>query len=309
MKILIELPTWLGDTVMATPAIENLINHFSSSEVSFIGPSSSIELLKYHPKVSNFLVLNKKYYSLLHTAGKIGKFDNFFSFRKSLRSSAFKLFVNSSQKYQFNKSKYPNTHLVEKYNNFINASINENYVPGKLLIHKKNLSNIEKSSQILGINPGASYGSSKQWYPEKFAQVIIELSEQYETIIFGSLAEVNFVNEIEGMLIKEGIVNYRNLAGKTSISELVDFISKLDLFITGDSGPMHIAASFQIPTVSIFGSTKDQETSQWQNQNSKIAKKNLSCQPCMKRKCPLLHHNCMKMIESKDIISLVEIIN
>ena len=64
MKILIELPTWLGDTVMATPAIENLINHFSSSEVSFIGPSSSIELLKYHPKVSNFLVLNKKYYSL-----------------------------------------------------------------------------------------------------------------------------------------------------------------------------------------------------------------------------------------------------
>ena len=93
------------------------------------------------------------------------------------------------------------------------------------------------------------------------------------------------------------------------ISELVDFISKLDLFITGDSGPMHIAASFQIPTVSIFGSTKDQETSQWQNQNSKIAKKNLPCQPCMKRKCPLLHHNCMKMIESKDIISLVEIIN
>ena len=72
---------------------------------------------------------------------------------------------------------------------------------------------------------------------------------------------------------------------------------------------MHIAASFQIPTVAIFGSTRDQETSQWQNQHSKIAKKNLSCQPCMKRTCPLLHHNCMKMIESKDIISIVETIN
>ena len=99
------------------------------------------------------------------------------------------------------------------------------------------------------------------------------------------------------------------MSNKTSISELASQIKGLDLFITGDSGPMHIAASFQIPTVAIFGSTRHQETSQWQNQHSKIAKKNLSCQPCMKRTCPLLHHNCMKMIGSNDILSLVETIN
>ena len=83
-------------------------------------------------------------------------------------------------------------------------------------------------------------------------------------------------------------------------------ISKLDLFITGDSGPMHIAASFQIPTIAIFGPTNHNETSQWKNQKSRIVKKDLACQPCMKRRCPLLHHNCMETIEVNDVLKAFE---
>ena len=58
MKILIELPTWLGDTVMATPAIENLLNYYDESEVTLIGSFISIELLKNHPKVKKTQVLD-----------------------------------------------------------------------------------------------------------------------------------------------------------------------------------------------------------------------------------------------------------
>ena len=65
------------------------------------------------------------------------------------------------------------------------------------------------------------------------------------------------------MLITKGVTNYKNLVGNTNIQELINIISSLDLFITGDSGPMHIAASFQVPTVAIFGPTNDDETSQW----------------------------------------------
>ena len=86
------------------------------------------------------------------------------------------------------------------------------------------------------------------------------------------------------------------------IDELINQIANLDLFITGDSGPMHLAAAFQIPTVAIFGSTNDKETSQWMNENSMIVKKNLECQPCMKRECPLKHHNCMKQIKAGDVL-------
>ena len=88
--------------------------------------------------------------------------------------------------------------------------------------------------------------------------------------------------------------------------ELANQISSLDLFITGDSGPMHLAASFQVPTVTIFGPTRDKETSQWMNQKSIIVKKNLDCQPCMKRTCPLKHHKCMKQIKAKDVLNAIE---
>ena len=52
MKLLIELPTWLGDAVMATPAIENIIHHYPSSEISLIGSNDSLKVLKHHPKVN-----------------------------------------------------------------------------------------------------------------------------------------------------------------------------------------------------------------------------------------------------------------
>ena len=100
--------------------------------------------------------------------------------------------------------------------------------------------------------------------------------------------------------------NYKNLAGYTTITELINKISSLDLFITGDSGPMHIAAAFQIPTVAIFGPTKDKETSQWMNNKSIIVKKNLNCQPCMKRTCPLQHHDCMNLIKAVDVLNTVD---
>ena len=93
-----------------------------------------------------------------------------------------------------------------------------------------------------------------------------------------------------------------------SISELINHISNLDLFITGDSGPMHLAASFQIPTIAIFGPTKYDETSQWMNDNSIVVKKNLDCQPCMKRTCPLKHHNCMKLIKAQEVIDSIPLV-
>ena len=83
MKILIELPTWLGDTVMATPAIENIINYYHEPEITVVGSFTSIELINNHPKVVKAEVLNRKYIYLLKVARNLGKFDVFFSFRNS----------------------------------------------------------------------------------------------------------------------------------------------------------------------------------------------------------------------------------
>jgi heptosyltransferase-2 len=236
----------------------------------------------------------------------LGDFDVFFSFRSSIRSKFLKFLISADSKYQFDKNKYTNCHQVKKYNNFINDSLNINSNPRKLKLYKHNQSSDVAQKPILGINPGASYGSAKRWYPKEFAKVASELSSQYDIVIFGGPSEKDIAMDIEKSLIEKDINNYQNLVANTTIPELIDHISKLDLFITGDSGPMHVAAAFQVPTVAIFGPTKDDETSQWMNDKSIIVKQNLDCQPCMKRTCPLQHHNCMNLIKATDVLSAVK---
>ena len=303
MKILIELPTWLGDAVMATPAIENLANFYNDVEITFIGSFVSIEALKNHPKAIKTFVLDKKYTSLYKISRDLGNFDAFFSFRSSIRSKFLKFLISAKKKYQFDKNKYQNRHQVEKYNDFVNDSLSIDSTAKKLQIYGYN--NVKSKKKILGINPGASYGSAKRWYPQEFAKVASELSSEYDIVIFGGPSETDIAGDIEQALINSDIRNYKNLAGNTTITELLDQISHLDFFITGDSGPMHVAAAFQVPTIAIFGPTKDKETSQWMNKKGIIVKSNIDCQPCMERTCPLRHHNCMRLIKAQNVLDVI----
>ena len=308
MKILIELPTWLGDTVMATPAIENIASHFKDVQIILVGSQVSIEALENNPKVVKTIFLEKTYHNFYQIVRNYGDFDLFFSFRHSFRSKLMKLFVKATKKYQIKKKAYIKGHQVEKYNHFINDSLNIKTSPGKMVLRPL-ITNHKGKNKLLGINPGASYGSAKRWSPVKFAKVAIGLSNHFDLVIFGGSDEQDIAQDIERCLIEKGISNYKNLAAKTSIKDLISQISMLDLFITGDSGPMHIAAALQVPTVAIFGPTKPLETSQWMNEDNVIVKKNLDCQPCMKRTCPLVHQNCMKLIEVSEVLNAVDLIN
>ena len=301
MKLLIELPTWLGDAVMATPAIENIISHFKNVEITLIGSLVSVEALQNHPRVIQTYFVDKRFSNFYKTLSDLDEFDLFFSFRGSLRAKLFKLFVSSKVKNQYSKDKYKRGHQVEKYNNFINDSLGIDSKPGRLIVHSKGQKKINKN-RILGINPGAAFGNAKQWYPENFAKVALGLSTEYDIIIFGGPQDYDIAQDIESYLIEMGVVNYLNLATKLSVTQLISQIENLDLLVTCDSGPMHIAAALNIPTVATFGPTKVKETSQWMNEKSIVVKKNFECQPCMKKTCPLKHHNCMKLIDESDIL-------
>ena len=80
--------------------------------------------------------------------------------------------------------------------------------------------------------------------PEEFAKVASELSDRYDIVIFGGPSEVDIAFDIEKSLLEKGVKNYKNLAGKTTIPELMSRISNLDLFITGDSGPNACGGGF-----------------------------------------------------------------
>ena len=99
---------------MATPAIENIINHYSDIEITIIGPFSSIEIVKNNPKVVKTIALDSKIKSLFIPYTKLGFFDVYFTFRGLIRAKLLKFTVKAKKKYQFNHEKYPNRQQVEK---------------------------------------------------------------------------------------------------------------------------------------------------------------------------------------------------
>jgi len=315
VKILVILPNWLGDAVMATPAIEALCAVYPEAELTLVGSFVSIEALKYHPQcIRHYVDETKKrgnrLVNTLRFAKELGKHDLAITFRNQLHSSLLlswtKTPITAGRKSWHSKlflthaiKPFHPSHLVEQY-----RDIAQSLSPSPLIIQnlKLHIPAHPYKRPTLGINPGATYGSAKRWYPENFAEVARALSERFDIILFGGPNEVGMANDIESRL--KGI-NITNLAGKTSIQELCSFIGGLDLFITNDSGPMHVAAAYQVPTVAIFGPTRHTETSQWMNEKSVIVRHDMICAPCMKRECPLGHHECMKSITSSEVIEAV----
>ena len=312
MKLFIEIPNWLGDAVMATPAIENLINYAKFDEIIILGSETSIEIFKYHPKITKRLINNSKksffrYWQLFKLAKSIGRVDIAISFRQSSSSKILMFFISAKKKCQY-KRLQNNLHLVQSYNDFINRCLDIDTKPASLKIYlSQYLTKNDTLRPIVGINAGATYGSAKRWDEIKFANVAYYLSKFFDIIIFGGPNEVDIAKKIENRLNELKVKNFINLAGKTDIESLINYISKLSLFITNDSGPMHIAAAFDIPTVAIFGPTNDKETSPY-SQKAIIVKKEFDCSPCMKRECPLsdkLYHQCMKAIDEADVLDKV----
>lgn len=320
MKILIILPNWLGDALMATPAIEFLSSFYPDARFTFVGSFVSIEALKHHPKCENSYIDKTKesgnrFLNTYKFAKKLGQFDLAVSFRNQFHASLLLRWTDTiiccaraSWHSQLLLSHTPRIsteqHLVLQYLKIATCNIDEKPLDApslKLYIPKHPF-----DKPTLGINAGATYGSAKRWYPERFAKVAAAYSQRFDIVIFGGPNEVEMAKDIEDELIHLHVKNYTNLAGKTSIQELCSYIGGCSLFVTNDSGPMHVAAAYQVPTVAIFGPTRYKETSQWKNARSRIVRHEMDCSPCMKRECPLGHHNCMKEITADEVIDAVK---
>ncbi len=312
MKLLIILPNWLGDALMATPAIEALCKVYPDATLTLVGSYVSLEALKHHPQCTRAYVDETKkggnrFLNTYRFAKLLGVHDMGITFRNQLHSSL--LLRLSGTRITAARSSWhsrallshpvkPNrpAHLVEQYLDIAQALSPKPLETGPLCLH---IQPRHYERPTLGINPGATYGSAKRWYPEKFAEVARTFSDRYDIVIFGGPNETQMAGDIETRL---GGINVTNLAGKTTVNELCAMIGGLDLFITNDSGPMHVAAAYGVPTVAVFGPTRHLETSQWKNEKSVIVRHEMECSPCMKRECPLGHHECMKSITAAEVI-------
>jgi heptosyltransferase-2 len=157
---------------------------------------------------------------------------------------------------------------------------------------------IGKGDFVLGINPGATYGSAKRWYPDRFAAVARSLADAWgaKVVITGGPGEIAIAADIERDLAGRCL----NMAGQTTIRELMALIKRCNFFITNDSGPMHLAAAFDVPLVAIFGST-DHATTYPLSNRAMVVRESVECAPCMKRECPT-DHVCMKAVTPETVV-------
>lgn len=149
----------------------------------------------------------------------------------------------------------------------------------------------------IGLNPGAAYGTAKQWLPSRFAVAGDRLARATgaRVAIVGSAAERPLAESIAASMRETP----KNLCGETSLTDLVGVLARLRLLVTNDSGPMHVAAALDVPTVAVFGSTDWRETAP-RSTRHRLVRADVDCAPCLLRECPI-DHRCMTRVGIEDV--------
>jgi heptosyltransferase-2 len=157
---------------------------------------------------------------------------------------------------------------------------------------------------VLGLCPGAEYGSAKRWPEEHYAEVAKwALGSGYEVWLFGSGKDA---------VITQAINRHTNnrcldLGGKTSLGEVIDLMSLTAAVVSNDSGLMHLAAALDKQLVAIYGSSDPNHTPPMSD-NAAILYLGLECSPCFKRECPLGHLRCLRDISPENVFEHLQIL-
>lgn len=331
------MPNWIGDAVMATPALSALKEVFPSAEITVLIKPWASPVIKNHPAVSRVMEYKPdspaaplKRLRLVWEIRK-NRFDSGILFTNSFDSAlTFKAagipvicgYSTDARGMLLHQSfPVPETrgkrHEVYYYMELVRmiaekaakpfsaCTFNENRpslvinpdrdaslktveLPGAIPAEKQG------STFLIGFNPGAAYGPAKCWPVEKFrilAKKIFLHMPGSRILIFGTDKE-----KAVGVRICEGMEDRCvNLTGKTTLSEVIALIKRLDLLVTNDSGLMHVGAGLGTPLVAIFGSTNPVTTGPWSDKSA-VVRIPMECSPCLERRCPKSSFDCMNNI-------------
>ena len=156
---------------------------------------------------------------------------------------------------------------------------------------------VETPRPLVALCPGSINSRAKRWPTERYAALADRLIDELdaEVLLVGSTAEAEVSLEVARQMRKQPVV----LAGKTDLAELVGVLSQVDLLVTNDTGPAHIASALSRPTIVIFGPTNPLTTRPF-SPFGEIVREPPDCAPCMLRDCPI-DHRCMTAISPDDI--------
>lgn len=328
MRILIRGTNWIGDSVMAIPAMRRLRLSFPDARIAlhtrrwaegiFRDADFLDEIIAYDP-------VSSKIRSVLDQSGvlKEGNFDVAIIFPNSFESAFAARLAGIPRRFGYQTDgrgflltdpigvpAWKNErHESNYYLNIIEAvemailgkTINEQNIPTRLDISEGRRTEafellrsfaIDTTKPTIGFGAGSTNSMAKRWPAANFANLADTLATELKAsiVLFGSATEQDVADELNKIANAELV----DLTGKTDLSQATALLSVLDLFISNDMGLAHISGAVGTPTLTIFGPTNEITTSPL-GENVEIVRENVECSPCMLRECPI-DHRCMTRI-------------
>ncbi|MBN1273689.1 MAG: lipopolysaccharide heptosyltransferase II [Candidatus Aminicenantes bacterium] len=324
MKIVVRTPNWIGDSILCIPALKCLQKNHPEAEIWLAADRWVQGLFRSFDFVKGFVPIPEsgsiKSYRSAAKKLKTYLFDAGLLFPNSFSSALLFFLAGIPHRWGFNrdgrgflltqsvkKNSIGEIHQAEYYLSLLRLLGMKIYTEELSLPlssdEKKEAResllklNVDFSRPLIFLNPGAYYGSAKRWPVSRFAELasLLQKNHKGNIIITGSAEEIPLSEKIASSMDLKPII----LSGRTTIRQLSAFISQADVFVTNDSGPMHIANAFKIPVVAVFGPTDPKITGPLQDP-SKVLFKQAACWPCFYRDCPF-DHRCMMSISPEEV--------
>lgn len=306
MSIVILAPNWLGDSIMALPAIRDVRRHFHDRELTIAARPSVAPVFRAVPGIDRTVVLERgKEASQLNAEVGILLPNSFRSAwvlkragvreRWGYRSDFRGLLLTKAVRAPRGKVSFP-----EYYSNLVRGLGIETgplhaglelpervRAAGRALLDDNGWS----GEPLVGIAPGAAFGHAKRWAPKRFADLTKRLSrEGARCVLLGRREDRDSVADVVGI----------DLVGRTDLTMLMGVVAQCRAFVANDSGALHLAAALGVPAVGIYGPT-DERYSRPITPSAETADRVVTlsepvfCRPCFMAECPI-DHRCMKRI-------------
>jgi heptosyltransferase-2 len=330
MKILVRVPNWIGDSILALPAIESIKRNFPQAPLWIVAQDWVKDLFTANGLAEGIIRLPRAqgWKSLQDFAQKLSgeAFDTGILLTNSFASALLFYLAKIPQRWGYAadgrgvlltksvrlKDEDAPRHQVHYYLGLISGlglksfseEIRLSLSPEEKEAARERLLSLGLGPQLplVILSPGASYGPAKRWPASRFAELagLFQKRRNSEILIIGSTDEAEIADSIGSSMEKKPFI----LAGQTTLPQLRGLISQAAAFISNDSGPMHLANALRVPVVGLFGPTDPEVTGPFE-QPSRVVKKDVPCWPCAYRKCPY-DHRCMMNIAAEDVFQAAE---
>jgi heptosyltransferase II len=334
LKILIRAANWVGDAVMSLPAVQAVRRRYPESQIAVLAKPWVAGLYGREPSIDRVIVYDaKNWMAKVRFAWNLRaeRFDCAILLQNAFEAAALARIAGIPKRIGYARDgrgwlltgpvRVPNKGEIPAHQRFYYLEllrragwidemprVEEIRLAGAAEARAAGAARFEKMGWrgvVIGVSPGAAYGGAKRWLSARFAEAAAKLAAERQgaVAVFGSAGERAICEEVARAVEAAGIRS-RNFAGETRLDEFLELAAACSLFLTNDSGSMHIASALGTPTVAVFGATDDRATGPTGRQ-ARVVKRAVECSPCLLRECPI-DHRCMTGLTVNDVTEAAE---